>query len=170
MDDKMLKWSLELSEFDIQYKSRKALKAHALADFVDKMILSANPDRSRCWTIFVDGASSSTGSGPGILLENEEGTLIEVSLSLYFPTSNNQAKYEAFLTGLRMDEDLGAEEVKIFTNSQLVVSQVWGEYQVKNDHLAEYWALVQERKKIQICGRETCSPGNKMPEQTSCPN
>ena len=42
---------------------------------------------------------------------------------------------------------MGAEEVKIFTDSQLVASQVQDEYQIKNDQLAEYWALVQERKK-----------------------
>ena len=34
MADRMLKWSLELSEFDIQYERKKALKAQALADFV----------------------------------------------------------------------------------------------------------------------------------------
>ena len=88
---------------------------------------------SRRWTIFVDGSSSATGSGTGIILENEEGTLVEVSLALSFSTSNNQDEYEAFLTGLRLAEDLGAEEVKIFTDSQLVASQVRGEYQVKNN-------------------------------------
>ena len=36
--------------------------------------------------------------------------------------------------------------MKIFTDSQLVSSQVRGEYQVKNNQLAEYWALVQETK------------------------
>ena len=94
------------------------------------------------WTIFVDGASSSTGSGAGIILENEEGTRVEVSLTLAFPTSNNQAEYEAFLAGLRLAEDLGAEEVKIFTDPQLIASQVNKTYQVKNDTLAEYLVLV----------------------------
>ena len=41
------------------------------------------------WTIFVDGASSSPGSGAGILLENEEGVVIEHLLTLSFLTSNN---------------------------------------------------------------------------------
>ena len=60
------------------------------------------------WIIFVDGASSPSGSGAGILLENEEGVVIEHSLTLSFPTSNNQAEYEALLAGLRLAEDLGA--------------------------------------------------------------
>ena len=65
-----------------------------------------------------------TRSGAGIILENEEGTLVEVSLALSFSTSNNQSEYDAFLAGLRLAEDLGAKEVKIFTDSQLVASQV----------------------------------------------
>ena len=48
-------------------------------------------------TIFIDGASSLIGSGAGILLENEEGVVIEHSLTLSFPTSNHQTEYEALL-------------------------------------------------------------------------
>ncbi|XP_050877934.1 uncharacterized protein LOC127081757 [Lathyrus oleraceus] len=146
MAGRMLKWSLELSEFDIQYESRKALKAQALADFVAEMTHCPTPAESaHKWTIFVDGASNTSGSGAGIILENEEGILIEVSLALAFPTSNNQAEYEAFLAGLRLAEDLGAKEVKISTDSQLVASQVRGEYRAKNDNLLEYLSLVKEK-------------------------
>ncbi|XP_050890966.1 uncharacterized protein LOC127096442 [Lathyrus oleraceus] len=78
MAGRMLKWSLELSEFDIQYESRKALKAQALADFVAEMTHCPTPvESAHKWTIFVDGASSTSGSGAGIILENEEGILIE---------------------------------------------------------------------------------------------
>ncbi|CAJ2646545.1 unnamed protein product [Trifolium pratense] len=146
MAGRMLKWSLELSEFDIRYESRKALKAQVLADFVAEM-MSSSPtvDGADKWTIFVDGASSATGAGAGIILENENGLLIEVSLALSFPTSNNQAEYEAFLAGLRLAEDVQAKEIKIYTDSQLVASQVLGEYQTKNDNLSEYLVLVKEK-------------------------
>ncbi|CAJ2636234.1 unnamed protein product [Trifolium pratense] len=146
MAGRMLKWSLELSEFDIRYESRKALKAQVLADFVAEMTSSSpTVDGADKWTIFVDGASSATGAGAGIILENENGLLIEVSLALSFPTSNNQAEYEAFLAGLRLAEDLQAKEIKIYTDSQLVASQVLGEYQTKNDNLSEYLVLVKEK-------------------------
>ncbi|CAJ2673127.1 unnamed protein product [Trifolium pratense] len=146
MAGRMLKWSLELSEFDIRYESRKALKAQILADFVAEMTsCSPTVDGADKWTIFVDGASSATGAGAGIILENENGLLIEVSLALSFPTSNNQAEYEAFLAGLRLAEDVQAKEIKIYTDSQLVASQVLGEYQTKNDNLSEYLVLVKEK-------------------------
>ena len=64
MAGQMLKWSFELSKFDVQYESRKALKAQALADFFTEMTAHNPPPRKEHkWTIFVDGASSSTGRG-----------------------------------------------------------------------------------------------------------
>jgi ribonuclease HI len=144
MAGRMLKWSLELSEFDITYESRKALKAQVLADFVAEMTPPATSSRNK-WTIYVDGSSNSKGSGAGIILENDEGVLIEVSLELSFQTTNNQAEYEAFLAGLRLAEDMNAEEIIIFTDSQLVASQVNGEYQAKDESLTEYLALIQEK-------------------------
>ena len=112
MVGRMLKWSLELSEFDIQYEIRKALKAQALAEFLTKMT-TLNPPvgKGHKWTIFVDGASSSTGSGAGILLKNEKDVVIEHSLTLSFPTSSNQGEYKDLLAGLRLAEDLGAREI-----------------------------------------------------------
>ncbi|GAU41791.1 hypothetical protein TSUD_379290 [Trifolium subterraneum] len=105
MVGRMLKWSLELAEFDISFER----------------------------------------SGAGIILENGDGVLIEVSLRLSFPTTNNQAEYEAFLAGLRLAVDKGAEEIKIFTDSQLVASQVSGEYQTKEERLLEYLNLIKTK-------------------------
>ena len=48
MVSRMLKWSLELSEFDIQYEGRKALKAQALDDFMAKMT-SPTPQNGTRW-------------------------------------------------------------------------------------------------------------------------
>ncbi|GAU40531.1 hypothetical protein TSUD_366960 [Trifolium subterraneum] len=144
MVGRMLKWSLELAEFDISFESRKALKAQVLADFVAEMTTSTTSEKNK-WTIFVDGSSNSQGSGAGIILENGDGVLIEVSLGLSFPTTNNQAEYEAFLAGLRLAEDIGAEEIRIFTDSQLVASQVSGEYQTKEERLLEYLILIRAK-------------------------
>ncbi|CAJ2665932.1 unnamed protein product [Trifolium pratense] len=135
-----------LRHYFLAHTSRKALKAQVLADFVAEMTSSSpTVDGADKWTIFVDGASSATGAGAGIILENENGLLIEVSLALSFPTLNNQAEYEAFLAGLRLAEDVQAKEIKIYTDSQLVASQVLEEYQTKNDNLSEYLVLVKEK-------------------------
>lgn len=107
----------------------EALKEQVLADFITKMTTIDSPTTTaNVWTIFVDGASSSTGSKAGIILENEEGIIIEVSLIISFPASNNLVEYEAFLAGFRLAENLNACEVKIYTDSHLVASQVNGDY------------------------------------------
>jgi ribonuclease HI len=143
---RMMKWSLELSEFDIHYESSKALKAQVFADFLAEMTFPAE-DNFEEWTVFVDESSNSKGSGAGIIVEDNKGIVVEISLTLSFPVTNNTAEYEAFLAGLRTAQDMGARKVKIFTDSQLVASQVTGELQVKEDHLQKYVQLVLEKMK-----------------------
>jgi len=137
---RMMKWSLELSEFDIHFESRKALKAQVFANLLAEMTFSAEENTEE-WTVFVDGSSNSKGSGAEIIIENNEGIIIEISLGLSFPVINNTAEYEAFLAGLRTAQDLGAKKVKIFTDSQLVA------FQVREEHLQEYVQLVLEKMK-----------------------
>jgi len=114
---RMMKWSLELSEFNIHYESRKALKAQVFADFIVGMTFTAEEKEEGVWTIFVDGSSNSKGSGVWVIVENDEGVVIEMSLGLSFAMTNNTTKYEAFLAGLRVAKALGARKVKICTNS-----------------------------------------------------
>jgi len=139
---RMMKWSLELSEFDIHYESKKALKAQVFADFLAEMTFPME-DNTEEWTVFVDGSSNSKGSGAGIIIEN----IVEISLGLSFPVTNNTAEYEAFLAGLWNAQDLGAKKVKIFTDSQLVASQVTGKFQVKEEHLQQYVQLILVKMK-----------------------
>jgi len=61
--------------------------------------------------------------------------VVEISLGLSFPVTNNTREYEAFLAGLRFAQDLGARKIRIFTDSQLLASQVTGDYQVREEHL-----------------------------------
>ena len=67
---RMVTWSVELSEFDILYEPRTAIKAQALADFLVEMVdeeLSQDPS----WMLYVDEASSAIGCGVGVILEKE---------------------------------------------------------------------------------------------------
>jgi len=143
---RMMKWSLELSEFDIHYESRKALKAQVFVDFLSEITFPAEENIEE-WTIFVDGSSNSKGSGARVIIENNKGIVVEISLGLSFHVTNNTSEYEAFLAGLRIAHDLGAKKVKIFNDFKLVASQVTGEYQVREEHLQEYVQLVLEKMK-----------------------
>ena len=72
----------------------------------------------------MDGASSAVGAGSGIVIITLEGIQLEHSFRLGFKASNNDAEYEAFLTGLRTILCLGAWDVEIYSDSRLVVYQI----------------------------------------------
>jgi hypothetical protein len=131
---RMMKWSLELSEFDIHYESRKALKAQVFVDFLAEMTFPEEGSTEE-WAVFVDESSNSKGSGARVIIENDEDIVVEISPGLSFHVTNNTAEYESCLVGLRITRDLGAIKVKIFTDSLLLASQVNGDYQVREEHL-----------------------------------
>ena len=63
----MIGWSVELSEFDIRYQLRGAIKSQCLVDFSTE--LTSLPHLSTGWTLYVDGSSNKTTCGAGVILE-----------------------------------------------------------------------------------------------------
>ena len=89
-------------------------------------------------TIYSDGgARGNPGpAGIGAVLLNEKGNLVaEISEGIGEAT-NNQAEYRALLAGLTKVRELGAKEVEVFLDSELVVKQLNREYKVKDKELA----------------------------------
>ena len=76
----------------------------------------------RPWKVFVDSASSAMRASAGIVIATLEGIRLEHSFRLGFRASNNKAKYEALLAGLRTVLGMGAQEVKAYLDSRLVVN------------------------------------------------
>ncbi|XP_068461658.1 uncharacterized protein [Phaseolus vulgaris] len=136
---RMVTWSMELSEYGIKYEPRGPIKAQALADFIIQMPTTAQQEQ---WILYVDGASSKKGSGARIVLEGPDNFQIEMALRFEFRTSNNQAEYEALITGLLLARDMGVENVICKSDSQLSVGQVRGDYQVKDPLLMQYYHKV----------------------------
>jgi ribonuclease HI len=54
--------------------------------------------------------------------------------------TNNVAEYRALLLGLALARDLGAEEVEVVNDSELVARQIGGEYKVKHAGLKPLFA------------------------------
>jgi ribonuclease HI len=84
--------------------------------------------------IHTDGASRGNPgqAGIGIVIYDEAGNVVrEVSQGLG-RTTNNVAEYTALVEALRQALKLGAEEVTVRSDSELMVKQIRGEYAVKN--------------------------------------
>ena len=96
------------------------------------------------WKVFVDGSSTSKRAGTGIVLQSPEGLVVEQALTLGFKVSNNEAEYEALIVGLNSAKILKAQQLVVFGNSQLVTSQLIGDYRARHDRMAAYLAHVKE--------------------------
>ena len=95
-------WAIELSEFDIQYCPRTAVKGQVVANFSAKF---TNMEGQRAeehprWSIYTDGSSNRQAGEVGIVIHSSEGDEIECMVRLNFSTTNNKAEYEALVTGL----------------------------------------------------------------------
>ncbi|VFQ70305.1 unnamed protein product [Cuscuta campestris] len=128
-------------EFKIEYKPRTAIKGQALADFLVELTglePEAGPSHmvEPWWDMAVDGASGPKGCGAGVVFTTPEGFKIYHALVFNFKLTNNEAEYEALAGGLRLARALGIKRMKIRSDSSLVVGQVNGEMEVKEDRLA----------------------------------
>ena len=77
----------------------------------------------------MDEASNRHGAGLGIVLISPDGLVIEQTVNLGFTASNNEAKYEALLAGLKLALYIKATELMVYSDSQLVVNQILGDYE-----------------------------------------
>nr|XP_025680553.1 uncharacterized protein LOC112782405 [Arachis hypogaea] len=138
---RLIKWSIELSEFDIQFQPRSALKAQVLADFISEL---TTDERDKFWELHVDGASSREGSGAGVILKEGDKVIAEQALQFHFPASNNQAEYEALIAGLKLALSFQVQSLTAHCDSLLVVQQIRGEFQVKDLLLERYWLIAKD--------------------------
>lgn len=94
--------------------------------------------------IYTDGGSRGNPgpAGIGVVLYNEKKERIAEISKYLGVTTNNQAEYTALIEGLKKAKDLGAKEVAVFMDSELVVKQLKHEYKVKNKDLAPLFLQV----------------------------
>ena len=76
--------------------------------------------------------------GVGIVLRSPEGDEIECMVHLDFPTTNNEVKYETLVAGIDLAKVVGAANVVIHCDSQVVTNQVNGDYECKGERMKKY--------------------------------
>ena len=93
------------------------------------------------YTMYIDGAadlhSKTSGIGGVIYKDGEE--LFTFSEYLDNAT-NNEAEYTALIHGLKSLLNLSVLNVTIYSDSELVVKQINGEYKVKNDRMKKLYS------------------------------
>jgi ribonuclease HI len=136
------KWAAELVEFELDFIARHAIKSQVLADFVADWTpppsLPGEPDGSTSepptpvftsprWTLLFDGSSRKQGAGVGALLLTPDGEQFNYMVHLEFKATNNMTEYDAVIFGLITALSLGARQLLVKGDSQLIIKQVTGE-------------------------------------------
>ncbi|CAA0825005.1 Unknown protein, partial [Striga hermonthica] len=73
---RMVKWAIELGQFDIHYQPRTAIKAQALSDFIAEFTPTITIHcNNQPWVLYIDGSSTANRAGAGIVLADPENRL-----------------------------------------------------------------------------------------------
>jgi len=103
---------------------------------------NAAPGPVRKVILHCDGASSGNPgpAGIGMVLCAEDGTELQAWGEAIGRATNNVAEYRALIAGLRRALEIGAREIQVRSDSELLVCQITGRYRVKNAALKELHA------------------------------
>ena len=80
-----------------------------------------------------------------MVIQTPEGDKIECMIRLDFPTTNNETEYEALVAGLDLARVAGAENMIMHCDSQVITSQINGDYECRNERMKKYLEEVKSR-------------------------
>ena len=153
---RIARWGMILGAFDIKYMPRTSIKAQVLADLVaefaegpveneseehrmgEKSVGLVTAQEPLQWKVYVDGTVNQKGFGVGLVLISPEKLIIEKSLWLGFSATNNEAEYEALLEGMSMVQRMGGKSATMFLDLRLVIGQVKGELEARDERMQGY--------------------------------
>ena len=111
-----------------------------MADFIAEYTQSEDKraEGLELWSIRTDGSLNQHAGGTGVVIQTPEGDKIECMIQLDFPTTNNEAEYEALVVGLDLVKAAGAENMIIHCDSQVITSQINGNYECRHERMKKY--------------------------------
>ena len=114
-----------------------------MADFIaDHSVVepSLNGVSNQLWKLYFNGSSHKNGTGIGIMIVSPKNVPTKYKFRINQFCSNNEAEYEALITGLEILLELGAKYVRIKGDSELVLKLLTKEYKCAKENLIMYYA------------------------------
>jgi ribonuclease HI len=138
---RIVKWSVELRELDIEFCPRQVIKSQILADFVSEwteMQMPPPKERPEHWIMYFDGALNLKGAGVGVLFIFPQGGQLKYVLQIDYKASNNGVEYEALMHGLLIAVSLGIKRLLAFGDSKVVIKQLNKEWDCVKETMDAY--------------------------------
>lgn len=83
---RLIKWTIELEQFEISYKGRSAFKSQLLVDFLTELsAISIHEEKAeqKIWKLCVNGSSRDAASWASIVLTSLKGHKLNCALKAY---------------------------------------------------------------------------------------
>ena len=93
------------------------------------------------WKLYFDGSSQKNGVGIGGIIISPSGIPAQFKYKIDGICTNNEEEYESLITGLKLLLDLGARNIEIMGDSELVIKQVPKEYKCVKENLIMYFVI-----------------------------
>ena len=132
-----------LTDLVVEFTEPPIEELESTENMDEKLVGTISQYGISAWEVYVDGASNQKGSGIGLVLISPEKVIIEKSLRMDFSATNNEVEYEVLLIGMAMVQRMGGKSVKVFSDSKLVVGQVKGEFDAKDERMQGYLSQVK---------------------------
>ena len=108
-----------------------------MSDEIPREVAVAELPR-RKWTMRFDGSTTAASNDVRVMLSCEDGHTMPLSFKLGFLCLNNATEYEAYLTGSAIVLSMGIKHKRVLGDSNLVVSQVKGDFALREQTLVAY--------------------------------
>jgi ribonuclease HI len=95
--------------------------------------------------IYTDGGARGN-PGPaaiGAVIYKDEKILKKISRCIG-STTNNQAEYQAVFAALEFAQEITAQEIELYSDSELIVCQLTGKYKIKNADLSQWYLKIKQ--------------------------
>ena len=92
----------------------------------------------------MDGSSTQKRGRASFVITSPEGDILKYGVQLKFPVTNDEAEYEAMLTGLRIAQVLGAKNAFLRSDSHLIIGQVKGDFEANETRMQRYFKLTNQ--------------------------
>jgi ribonuclease HI len=94
------------------------------------------------WRMHFDRSKTIHGLGADVVLTSPKNDQLRYVLQIHFVASNNVAEYEALVYGLKVSKDIGICQIMCFSDSDLVIQQCFGIWDVHDANMGSYHFLV----------------------------
>jgi ribonuclease HI len=141
------KWAAELNEFTIDYVDISSIQSQALVDFIADWTPGAQDEEAtkdtEAWMVFCDGSWGTFGARAAAVLVAPSKVRTCYVIKLDFNCTNNIAKYEALLLGIRKQKAMGIRRAILKTDSQVISSHVDKSSKARDPKLEKYLDAVR---------------------------